>query len=763
MRNFVSIFTLGLFIAFFSCNDDSIDSMITTPVPSNESVSGTAFFDRDGDGIGEEPMNGSRVFLGDSLAISSANDSIIFITGIRTEVDEFGNYAFEGVIPAENQAIRILPIGPYESLVGVDNIEDGDLNETLDNELIQISIEEDESDDGNDFIAFQPAPVISVSGYVLEDVDEDLIGDSPSNNHRIVLHQRSANGEPITPGFRNANTDENGYYEFTNVSNGEYIISHVGTEAYETRCVSSEDQSQEVGEPDADVECFIPVNLNDTVTEDHDNVFVVENTDVISVSGYVLEDTDGDLEGDKPSFDHIMVLFERDGNGLAGNPVQSTHSDENGFYGFSNIPNGEYVIQHTGTPAYQHSCVSNMDQSQEVGEPNADVNCSFIPVNLNDEVTEDHDNIFVIEKAEGLISGYVLEDIDGDLIGDLPTINHRIELYARNLSGVPTNDLVDAASTNENGYYEFRNIPSGDYVIYHIGTGAYQYTCVSNMDQSQEAGEPDADVECFFIPVNLDDAVTEDNDNVFVIERAPVNTISGYVLEDIDGDLIGDLPSKDHHITLQERDASGQPTNISGFIRISDENGFFEFTNIPNGEYVLQQIGVSGYMHICVSSMDQSQEVGEPDAIFDCLLPVNLDDTLTEDNDNVFVVEKPGNLSISGYVLEDVDGDLVGDSPSNNHLVKLYERNTNGEPVGDAIASIRSGLSGYYEFRNIPNGEYVLNHIGTEIYSFRCVANMDQSQEAGEPDADVECFFIPVNLNDMVPEDNDNVFVIERT
>ncbi len=643
MKNLASIFTLGLLVAFFSCNDDSIDSMITTPVPSNESVSGTAFFDRDGDGVGELPMSGSRVFLGDSLAISSANDSIIFSTGIMTEVDEFGDYDFVGVRPAENQAIRILPIGPYQSLVGVDNIEDGDLNETLDNEIIQISIEEDESDDGNDFVAYWPIPAIIISGYVLEDVDGDLIGDKPVVGHRLLLTRREANGEPIGMGGFIGITDENGFFQYSSIQNGEYVINHVGTEEYDYRCVSNMDQSQEAGEPDADVECYlIPVNISDDVKEDHDNIFVIDKTSNVSISGYVLEDTDEDLNGDKPSIDHIMVLFERDDDGLGVNTVQSTRSDINGYYEFSNIPNGEYVIQHTGTPTYPHSCVSNMDQSQEVGEPDANVNCSFIPVNLNQTVSEDHDNVFVIKKSE-------------------------------------------------------------------------------------------------------------------------VNSVSGYVLEDIDGDLIGDLPSKNHHITLQRRDASGQPTNIGGRIRISDENGFFEFTNILNGEYVLERIGVQGYMHICVSSMDQSQEVGEPDAIFDCLLPVNLDETVTEDKDNVFVVEKAGNLSISGYVLEDVDADLVGDSPSSGHLIKLYERNNNGEPVGDAIASIRSGINGYYEFRNISNGEYVLNHIGTSSYPFTCVANMDQSQETGEPDADVDCSFIPVNLNDMVPEDNDNVFVIERT
>jgi len=512
MKYIISILIIAL--AFMSCEKDSVVTSSSTPVATNQSVSGTAFFDLSGDGIGEEPMRSEFVFLGDSLTLSTTlNDSLLIINPevLWTRVDSEGNYIFEGVAPAENQVLMILPDSRFSNLVGVDNIEDGDINETLRNELIQISIEEDETDDGNDFVAYKPLPAIIVSGYVLEDVDGDLIGDVPVAGHRLLLALRNDNGEPVGMGGSVSITDENGFFQYSGIpTDGEYVINYVGTDEYDYTCVSNMDQSQEVGEPDANVECYlIPVNLNSTVTEDHDNVFVIKKATDISISGFVLEDNNGDLQADQPTPNQEIGLFERSANGLPLAQIDARKTDENGAFNFFNIPNGEYVLELLNN----YHCASSIDQSQEPGEPDANIDCIYIPVNLTDTNTEDLDNVFVLDNA-GIISGFVLEDIDGDSIGDIPVFDHIILLSERSVG-----QTIITSRSDKNGFFEFTEISRKEYFIQNVGSGDFPFTHISRMDQSQEPGEPDPYLHESFIPVNLTNGILEDHDNVYVIKR----------------------------------------------------------------------------------------------------------------------------------------------------------------------------------------------------------------------------------------------------
>lgn len=412
MKNIISTLILTIAVmTFTSCNKDSIIINESPPLPTGETVSGTAFYLGPA-GTAVNPMVDASVYLGDSLHVSSEDfrDAQDTYPGLLlTFVDKEGNYIFEGVIPKENQVIRIFPQDLYTDLEGVDNTLDGDNNEELTNELIQISIEEDEVDDGNDFTAWkhttEPAP-ISISGFVYEDTDMDLIGDTPITSARIVLidYELYISPDPLDlDKFPSSYSQENGYYEFRDIPPGEYVVQHITSTFYgEINCISSMDQSPEAGEPEISECQVIAVNLTETDPTDYDNVFVFSTPGPASISGYTLEDTDMDLMGDAPIEGNRLELYERGPFGFPtspdGLPLAWTYSDQDGYFEFRNIPNGEYVIYHIGSPDSPSNCVSNMDQSPEAGEPEAESSCTFIPVNLTDMVTADGDNIYVFSR-----------------------------------------------------------------------------------------------------------------------------------------------------------------------------------------------------------------------------------------------------------------------------------------------------------------------------------------------------------------------------
>jgi len=183
-------------------------------------------------------------------------------------------------------------------------------------------------------------------------------------------------------------TDSNGYYQFPEVLNGNYTLTPTknGKTYYADH--------QDIAVAGADV-------LVDTMIE------------VWVVSGYIVDSVDAGIEG-------VTVT-------LSGDESGSTTTDANGFYTFSNIPNGSYTV----TPA------------------KADL-----------EFTPDHQDITVVDADEVVtdmvgdsihytISGYIL---DGDSAG--------IEGVTVTLSG----DESDTDTTDANGAYSFL-LPDGSYTI----------------------------------------------------------------------------------------------------------------------------------------------------------------------------------------------------------------------------------------------------------------------------------------------------------
>ncbi len=391
------VFAFALMLC--SCSKEAEDEVIPEIVEEIEilqSVSGSVFLDDDGDGTGDTAMEGGYVYLGDptyTVEIFGQNPDTLEAPYNEinfTIVDADGNYSFDNLPIMENQLIAAYnPFDVAANTVGVDNTPDGDFIEDDPFVVINVSLDVGEHDDGNDFVITLKV-FSTISGYINNDDDQDGTLDGPLTNAKLWLSRRSDGGTPIGLALDNVFTDENGYYEFVDVSPGKYSVTFA--DVVDHRVMSSGDDS-----PDSDHistwKDWVSVDLIEGEV-DTDNNFNVEPNTWYQIAGSVLLDTDLDGTGDMPIGGQVIEVYKRDDDlNPIGDRVGWNNVGSNGTFSFTFLYEGKYILKIVDNQFY--NCASSSDQTMEVGEP-AGNNCSFIPIDLFVSKSQDADNVFIL-------------------------------------------------------------------------------------------------------------------------------------------------------------------------------------------------------------------------------------------------------------------------------------------------------------------------------------------------------------------------------
>ncbi len=271
MKNIIYLILGCSVLTLVQCKDDEIFQEVETSTVQGAKISGTVMYDTDGDGIGDEPAENVRVFYGDldSMFISQCCDTMNINSDIIwTDTDADGNYQFCDLPPANDKRL-------FTGSPGMDSTPDGDEN-TGTSYLIGVSLEEDEHDSDNNFVEVRHSTLIS--GYVLEDLDDDLMGDTPYQNAKIDLVQV---GSLPYSSFSDALvlatvfSDENGYFEIPNQHPSDYYL-RIKEDGFncEKTFDSSPDDTKDVERLNI---VYLPVNLT-TSEMDTDNNFIVNTS-----------------------------------------------------------------------------------------------------------------------------------------------------------------------------------------------------------------------------------------------------------------------------------------------------------------------------------------------------------------------------------------------------------------------------------------------------------------------------------------------------
>ncbi len=325
-----------------------------------------------------------------------------------------------------------------------------------------------------------------------------------------------------------------------------------------------------------------------------------------TISGFVWLDNNGDglQDQNEPGFAQTVPDF-----GAPNIALYSTGSttlidfsplDEssNGEYSFEKLPDGDY-----------YACVSNEFRplGLTVTTPNAgddaidsDFDGSVCSYNISvaDGQVVMRDLGLVIEIIDpdtgNQITGFVWLDNNSDGLQD-PTepgfVQTIPDVGAPNVALYPTGSttLIDTFSLDEssNGEYSFDNVPDGDY-----------YVCVSQEFRSLglavttlNAGDDEIDSDFDFVACSYDISITGGQilmrDLGLVdetIDPDTGNSISGIVWNDANQDTRID-DNEDRVATIVG--IYELPEKVGSFVQhiVADQNGFYEFTNLPAGEY----------------------------------------------------------------------------------------------------------------------------------------------------------------------------------
>ena len=361
-----------------------------------------------------------------------------------------------------------------------------------------------------------------------------------------------------------------------------------------------------------------------------------------SISGTVFFDANGDgtLNNGEFGLPNVKVYL------YAGSIlIDSTQTDESGFYKFSNLIGGNYSVKVIDPYSLQLTNPPNPKQvTLANGENKFNINFGYKCI-----------------QQLGKISGFVYVDANKNGIKDLgesPLQNVVIKLYDQN--GV----ILGSTTTNSNGYYEFTGLIPGIYTIEEIDPDMYRST-TSN-----------------FINLTLSSGQHSQNNNFGDILSAD---ICGLVFNDENEDGIkqpSELGISNVLIELFEMPSGSFVASV-----MTGGNGEYCFPYLIPGDYKIKETDLPGYISTT------------PNEIF---LTVNQGDKSYNNNfgDKVHTIQKG---SIGDFVWNDLNKNGIqdhGEPGMPNVIVKLYDCNNNW------IKEITTDANGFYKFDSLNPGSY---------------------------------------------------------
>ncbi|WP_298362769.1 SdrD B-like domain-containing protein [Runella sp.] len=480
---------------------------------------------------GEPGVNGVRVILWSAVGgVPITPLDTMLTTTNPGDSTQGGYYHFDGLL-AGNYIVQLdkttLPLGCILSdstNKGGDNAKDSDIDPTtgysqvvtLDPEQGGI-LKDNPRVDGALF-----SPLGSIGDYVWKDLNNNGIqddGNSGVNNVQVVLFQKDQAGAfvpvDITLTANNPVGGALGWYSFESLSKGEYQVK-ILVGSLPAGCVLS-DSTNKGGDDTKDSDFNPTTGLSQIVTLDPIKGGIDKDNPTIdgalrnflgSIGDYVWKDTDNDgiQDATESGVNGVKVILWS--ANVSGQPLAKldstltiTNGGKQGFYTFSGLLKGDYLVQivKTTLPA---GCVLS-DSTNKGGDDTKDSDFNsttgISPVVKIDPAKSgiDKDNPTIdgaLYSPLGSIGDFVWKDRNdnGQQDSGEPGVkNVRVILYKDSGS---TFSPIDTTFTGLNGEYLFTNLTSGSYKVLFDPTSLPD-TCQLSLNSNQGSDLTDNDAD----------------------------------------------------------------------------------------------------------------------------------------------------------------------------------------------------------------------------------------------------------------------------
>ena len=544
-------------------------------------------------------------------------------------------------------------------------------------------------------------------------------------------------------------TDEKGFYEFTEISSGQYYM--IFEYENEDREITSLNVNADQGSNAIVIGDKVMIGPFVSVAGTNYSSFDVGYVDKLGeISDFVWIDTnrDGLQDASEIGLSKVKVtLFTKEGTEL-----QTTETNDKGNYSFTTAV-GEYYVsfaheEYEEFAKYDLTFDSdlNSDVNPELG------NRTEVFTLLAEQVRTDIDAGYA--PRTGFVGDFVFLDLDENGLqgpDEIGLKNFMVEIYQ------PDGTLIGSTVTDEVGFYEME-VEVGTYYLKFLKEGFDEPSPNITTDPNKNSD----------ITGNYGDYSTD----LFTIEASEVRS-------DIDAGfftintIIGDYVWQDYNANgLQDNSETGQPNMVVNLVRTgagivastttfngtNGDRGFYSFSVDQPGEYYVQFV-----------LPDNSYSFTDPN-----IMDEELDSDVSADNgfgttETFYLEIGDDRLNIDAGVIgtNSLIGDFVWRDNNNNGLqdpgeegvnginVFLYDEFFNFVDVTITMFHQESNQDGYYEFPETVEGNYVLVFDSNEDFATPYVGSNT------EIDSDVTSAFVNGSTGVISLDPNTQMFNVD--
>ncbi len=711
-------------------NDDSdIASVFINPTGS---IGDFIWNDLNGNGIqdvGENGLEGVMVTLVSTVDLWI--EGILYTAGslIITVTDENGFYEFDGLLDA-TYTITVDPstIPGTVSQTG-DPDEVGTVCSTCDNlttVIIAGANDNTSADFGYDVNN-------AIAGTIWEDNNADGVqGDGENILSGVTVNLLDCGADGICGNGDDGPTvstitDINGYYEFVDLSDGNYgievdnLTAPLGTNWTNTL------------DPEGTIS---PDNVSNTINLSGGNIisgtdFAYHESGLSNIGDQLFYDWNGDGIHDvltEEGMSGVVVNLYEDVNGdgiidpLVDALVTTDVTDINGTYLFENLPAGDYLIEVDESTVLNGSNLTADPDEFGVaciicdGTSMVNVDGTLVGSNLDQDYGYE-------PIGSATIGDYVWHDMNGDgeiSIGETGLEGIVVELYA-DMNGDGTYVLVATTTTDASGNYEFTGLPDGDYQVsldlttvpVDSGANPYQSTTASTFDVTVTNGQTDnTTLSCTDCPNSSDFGL------------APFANIGDVLFWDANNNGTQDWTEEgiaDVTVFLHDCGADaicGNGDDGPSLSTTTDANGNYLFSALEPSNYVVEvditDLDLGGAVQTADPNSDglTCDEVSDPDPT------INLGYSLCDAQMTTYVGYGANFMGADfGFMPSGVMGDMVWYDVNGDGIQDPDEPGLGGIVVelqdgvctsGLDCPTIETDIDGNYIFTNVPDGNYTI-------------------------------------------------------
>jgi protocatechuate 3,4-dioxygenase beta subunit len=598
-----------------------------------------------------------------------------------------GYYAFNNLQPNNYHVQFILPqeyhfTSPNQ---GIDTLDSDADSMTGVTPLIQIdSMEQDRSIDAG---IFQKA---SIGNFVwLDNNGNGLQDDEETGVANLAVDLEDCNGNTLSQAI----TDSDGYYVFSDLKPGNYLIHY---QLPEGMAFTKENIGNDP-EKDSDADPLNGKTSCELLSSDEENMGLDAGLYAPATIGdFVWHDlnANGIQDPDEEGIANVeMYLLD-----CTQQYLDTTWTNEQGYYSFEGLIPADYQIGILLPGDFELSPLNNgaNDKDSDIDPLNKLSTCFSV---LSGENINDKD-AGLFKRAS--IGDFVWEDLNGN---GLQEVNEpglaQIEVSLYDCANNP----ISSTTTSANGYYEFNALLPGAYSVHFELPGAYSFTSLKEGDNA--ALDSDANPLNGFSSCEV--LISGENNTSYDAGLFQPGEIGDLVWDDINVNGLQDPGEPGvENIKVILEDCNGTRLDST----VTSSNGEYLFGDVLPGIYQLN-FGQNEDIYFSLENAgydDEDSDVNRYSGITECFLLESNASDLSWDAGLAFTGD------VGDWVWEDMNGNGIQDSgePGISGIgVKLYKLENN---MSILMSETYTDAAGYYIFEDVIPGNYFIEFMITDPY-----------------------------------------------